>query len=348
MHLKKTLSLIAVAALLTSCTTTSKFNETGKYLTFQSPKLNIRVDYPESWKPTEDEKTNQLRIISPLPNTPADYNDGFTIRMDISPLAKSTELSALKQQVITSFQKQSKDFAITKESSTTINQLPAEQFSYTITLDSKKIFATKTIFLFNFDLYQVTYTSEEGNEDTLTQIYKTMLASLTFITPIDGASNYSSPADYTELADYANEGQKVALKYPKRWSINDGDGKTNKIQLFSRPDDKNDPMLESVTLNIGKILKDLTVKDAAEAFKKSSLKAYSDYAVTEEGPLTVNNLNAYFVIGTYTLNQKPMKDKQVVLFKDDRLFLFVATAEEPRFDGYMPVFDQIINSINPL
>jgi hypothetical protein len=77
---------------------------------------------------------------------------------------------------------------------------------------------------------------------------------------------------------------------------------------------------------------------------KSQLRNLEDFYEISEGPRTINNVNAYEIVYTWTYSGRTIQQKQVYLVKGGKAFVITYTASLDTYSKYLPTFESSLQT----
>ena len=164
----------------------------------------------------------------------------------------------------------------------------------------------------------------------------------------------------TNLRTYGNTGFGIGMQYPAVWGAvelksNPSDNKFpgSSIALFTAPlENANDNFREKALLSIqdfGSAGNASAGNMTLEKYTNGSLSSYrniSDYVtILESSATTFAGQPAHRVVFTEDLQNQPFKKIQVWTVKDNKAYVITFSAQESRYDDYLPSIESIINSL---
>ena len=147
------------------------------------------------------------------------------------------------------------------------------------------------------------------------------------------------------LIDLKNNVYGFSVEYPKNWEIKESinvEGITAIVAFMGPAKNNFQPNINVKTENAPSY----TLNQYIQASKQtlSQFFAMNDYILIDEGGLTINGQNSYFLEYAYNLQGYPLKIKQVVLMKGDNAYIITYTALQNTFEDNVRDFDNSIST----
>lgn len=158
----------------------------------------------------------------------------------------------------------------------------------------------------------------------------------TFISVV-GASTI---ANNTNFAIYDNLTEGVKIAYPKDWTLVRQYG----LNFLSPKESAADTFREGLVVGKGALVNESIDKLANHAIKfyNSSLM---DFHLIESKSLTFHDSPAQSVIYTFSVpNNGTIKTYEFGTTENNRIHVFRYTAQENKFDAYLPIINRMIDS----
>jgi hypothetical protein len=143
---------------------------------------------------------------------------------------------------------------------------------------------------------------------------------------------------------YANDRYNFSVIYPDDWQV-EGDAFGTTV-AFSTPVGDN-LTADCNVIGIGAAKDNLTDQDFIEYENKTDAfygRIFTNYSFVSGGKRTVNGVQGYEMVWTYSMEAYNFKTQQVTLFKNRTAHKISCTAVQDLFDNYKPKFDSIITS----
>jgi len=158
---------------------------------------------------------------------------------------------------------------------------------------------------------------------------------------LTGCTNEQSPQNQLNNLDYSNTDYGFGLNPPEGW-----------VKDESNPDiivGFSGPLIENFTINMvitaGKLDTGKTLYTTVNELIELYPTYFSDFLLIARENRTINNLNSYQFIYSYVLEDIPIKQKQVLIEKDDKAIILTLSATPNSFDTYKEVFEESIQSV---
>lgn len=146
---------------------------------------------------------------------------------------------------------------------------------------------------------------------------------------------------------YSNNSYHFQVAYPDNWTTTTPKGSLSSIIVFTSPADDGTKTFQE-NIRIGREDVSKTPKITLDAFQDTGFKSLREQAkdaiVAEKNDLTINSLPAKEVVYKLTVGKIKGYTRQVLIRKDNFVFLitYSATQENPLL--YKDIFDQIVHS----
>ena len=149
---------------------------------------------------------------------------------------------------------------------------------------------------------------------------------------------------------YVDESLGFSIVPPEGWEI--VDGKSYNVTILALGPVESGFRV-NYNLNISAIFPDFTLdKEAISQIKAQLLLLSSELGEIQfisEGKKKVKDMEGYEIVYLFKLAEDVvLKQKQVYLTKDDKLYVFTFTALGNNFDKYLPVFEKSLNTLEIL
>jgi hypothetical protein len=160
--------------------------------------------------------------------------------------------------------------------------------------------------------------------------------------------------------EYKNETYGITLKYPSEWrrvdwrslpdfisfyDVNPDDNFTEVVQFYSRYQGSSDRYAEGIDIAV----QNLTQTNSLNEYSSQALdyyKQYSDFQLeSQDEDLFLSNIPAYRLVFTFVSDGFDLKWMETGTVKHNKLYRVIFFAENQKFDEFLPVVEQIINSI---
>lgn len=187
----------------------------------------------------------------------------------------------------------------------------------------------------------------------------TILISLSLIILLTGCSNTHinkvakadfESKDYTKYTSvetglYENEIYGFSIELPIGWEYMEyfNDENTTPAVIFTGPVIDNFPM--EIIVKIGK-LQNRTLDQIIQALKEyyQQFDIENNYALTDEGKITIGGRNSYFIRSTADWENWKEESKDVILMKEDRAFIITYLALQNNFEDFSGIFDNSLST----
>jgi hypothetical protein len=160
--------------------------------------------------------------------------------------------------------------------------------------------------------------------------------------------------------EYKNGTYGITLKYPSEWrrvdwrslpdfisfyDVNPDDNFTEVVQFYSRYQGSSDRYAEGIDIAV----QNLTQTNSLNEYSSQALdyyKQYSDFQLeSQDEDLFLSNIPAYRLVFTFVSDGFDLKWMETGTVKHNKLYRVIFFAENQKFDEFLPVVEQIINSI---
>jgi hypothetical protein len=179
----------------------------------------------------------------------------------------------------------------------------------------------------------------------------TIFVCLVFCLAGCSSTNTSQPSEIKNTSGktvmYSNNSYHFQVAYPDNWTTTTPKGSLSSIIVFTSPADDGTKTFQE-NIRIGREDVSKTPKITLDAFQDTGFKSLREQAkdaiVAEKNDLTINSLPAKEVVYKLTVGKIKGYTRQVLIRKDNFVFLitYSATQENPLL--YKDIFDQIVHS----
>ena len=141
---------------------------------------------------------------------------------------------------------------------------------------------------------------------------------------------------------YSNTEHGFGLNPPTGWTT-DTSGLLGTIVVFYAP--VNDDFTENINILSGQLPSGYTLASYVELNQNQLETYFTDYNLLSSNPTTVNGMNAYEYVNTYTQGIFNIKVKQVFVEKNSKLIVLTYTANIDDYSTYFYGLEQCVNSL---
>jgi hypothetical protein len=162
--------------------------------------------------------------------------------------------------------------------------------------------------------------------------------------------------------EYENETYGITLQYPSDWrridwrsladflsfyDINPVDSFTEVAQFYSRYQGPTDRYAEGIDIAVQNLTQDNSTLSELSNQALKFYKQYSDFQLVESSDenIFLSDIPAYRLIFTFVSDGFYLKWMEIGALEDNRMYRVTFFAESQRFDEFLPIAEQIINSI---
>lgn len=144
---------------------------------------------------------------------------------------------------------------------------------------------------------------------------------------------------------YKNDIYGFSIEYPKNWETKnsvDVEGITAIVAFMG-------PIKNGFQTNINiktESAEEYTLNQYIQVSKQvlSQLLAMNDYILIDEGSLTINNQNAYFLEYAWNFKGNPLKVKQVIFMNRNNAYIITFTSLQNAFEDSVIDFDNSVST----
>jgi hypothetical protein len=153
---------------------------------------------------------------------------------------------------------------------------------------------------------------------------------------------------------YENPTYAIRIQYPSDWEkieFNQIGNSVNLVVIFrSLPENSLDIKLENLVIEVGNLpFKNIPLGEVIKANINNLKKSLTDFELNESTTITIAGGNrAHKIVYTYREeqeNNEQAKIMQVLMIKSDKAYLITYTAEQRKYDSYLPIIEKMIDSL---
>jgi hypothetical protein len=182
-----------------------------------------------------------------------------------------------------------------------------------------------------------------SRQDMMTQVITT-----SFQGSITTATATTSSSSLT----YENPIYRIRIQYPSDWEkieFNQIGSKLSIVVIFRSPaENASDTKLENLVIQVGNLaFENIPLKEVVRANINNLNKTLIDFEIKESTAITVADGNsAHKIVYTHREKENNVQTKimQVVMIKNNKIYLITYTAEQGKYDSYLPTIQNMINS----
>ena len=169
---------------------------------------------------------------------------------------------------------------------------------------------------------------------------KTPPTTTTTTTPATGEVVIEQKAD--ERQTYQSKKDWFSIQFPGTRSFQEDIYGAS--VLFSSPTDENDKIRENLAIAKKPMNKAYTLEEYY-TLTKGDLEKQSGYTEIENTTIKINDLDAKKVIFTSSINSTKLQFEELLLIKDNFVYIITYTATEATFDQYIQKVDEMIATL---
>jgi len=144
-------------------------------------------------------------------------------------------------------------------------------------------------------------------------------------------------ASTASVQAYTNGKHGFSIDPPIGWSVEEP---TYAVVVFRGPTE------EGFTVNVNIQVETTTASldEYIDAGKQNLETALENFNLLSEGPRTINNVDAYELVFTFTYYGVTVKEKQVVLMENGKAFIITYAALPTTYQTYLPTFENSVQT----
>jgi hypothetical protein len=144
---------------------------------------------------------------------------------------------------------------------------------------------------------------------------------------------------------YINKQYGFGFNPPEGWAVNES-GMMGSLAVFIGP--IVDPFSVNIVITTSDLASGETLASTIQAVIENYTIYYPNFLLGSESGRTINGLNAYEIVYTYTYNYTQgiyqIEQKQVAIEKNGKVIILTYSALETSYDAYLAVFEQSASS----
>ena len=162
---------------------------------------------------------------------------------------------------------------------------------------------------------------------------------------LTGSIDITTNAEESNVSNsgYFNEEYGFVLNPPEDWIIDDPDLLGSIVRFYG-------PTEDEFTMNLG--IDKIFASEAGEtlnSFVEQQIIAlypdlFTDFSIVSSKTRTINGMNAYEIVYTFTQDSSGIKQKQILIEKNDVIYTLIYSASPNSYDSYVSVIEPSVNS----
>jgi hypothetical protein len=159
--------------------------------------------------------------------------------------------------------------------------------------------------------------------------------------------------DNNNFVTYENPTYGIRMQYLSDWEkieFNQIGSSLNLVVIFrSSPENSSDTKLENLVIEVGNLpFKNIPLEKVIKANINNLKKSLIDFELNESTTITIAGGNlAHKMVYTYRDKEDNGQAKimQILMIKSDKAYLITYAAEQRRYDSYLPIIQNMIDSL---
>jgi hypothetical protein len=140
--------------------------------------------------------------------------------------------------------------------------------------------------------------------------------------------------------EYSNSEHDFGFNPPEGWIADENDN-FDVVRFYG-------PNIEDFSINLGVSgptdLGDTTLGSLIEMMKQNYTTILTNFTYISSNKISVNNMNAYDFVYSFTQGQFDLKGKQVLIEKNQKVYYATFTATIDSYNSYIAIIDESLNS----
>jgi hypothetical protein len=141
--------------------------------------------------------------------------------------------------------------------------------------------------------------------------------------------------------EYSDTALGFGINPPEGWTTDEND-QYSSVRFYG-------PVINDYTMNLGisapeNYAQGTTLTSLIEDMKTEYPNVFTDYVFVSSNSITINGMNAYDFIYTFTMGVYELKQVQYIVEKGGKASIITYTAAQDDFDDYISIVEESVNS----
>ena len=178
---------------------------------------------------------------------------------------------------------------------------------------------------------------------------KKLTAILIGVILLAGASNVGVVNGQQDFLTYENPTHGIKINYPGGWEKVEEQSELNIVAFYSPPEDEEDTFSERLSVDVDELLFKMKPEDYIDDVIVNFKEIFTDFMIVESVGITLAGNPAHkLIFTTKGISDLDVKVMFVVTIFEKKAYLILFYAEQQKYDDYLPVAQNMIDSFEML